>query len=160
MADFSGAQNTVRLSFHGSKIRPGYAPWERDEQGRPKRYRQRLPYTYPCPPDAQVSPVAANGVAQVSVPLDMEAAFLCEEITVQWQGAGTVFVDDFGGRDRRWMDRPVHVGLFGGSGLWPNRLPSPRYLYQGSSLTVTFTDLSAASNRWRVYFHGVKLYEG
>src|SRR5712691_3067173 len=35
-ADFSGVANTVRVSLHGNKVRPGWAPWERDSQGNPR----------------------------------------------------------------------------------------------------------------------------
>src|ERR1051326_5972127 len=54
LADFSGAQNTTRLTFHGNKVRPGHAPYEVDENGRPRKYTRRLPYTYPCPPAPSV----------------------------------------------------------------------------------------------------------
>lgn len=158
-ADFSGAPNTVRFSFHGNKVRPGKPPWEADPDGRPKRYRTRLPYTYAVPADANVAPLAASATIQASAPIDMEADFLCTMVTAQFQGPFTVFVEDGAGRERRWMDTPVHIQNFAGNGLVPMRLPSPRFFYRGGSILVTVNDLSAASNRWRVFFHGVKLYE-
>lgn len=158
-ADFSGVANTVRISFHGNKVRPGFSPWEYDPDGRPKTYRQRLPYTYPMPPDTQVVAIAASATIQASVPIDMEADFLCTHITAQAQGAYTILVEDAAGRERRWMDTPVHIANFAGNGIVPMRLPSPRFFYRGGSILATVNDLSAASNRWRVFFHGVKLYE-
>jgi hypothetical protein len=157
--DFSGAQNTVRISFHGNKIRPGYSPWEYDPDGRPKTYRQRLPYTYAVPPDTNVATISASGTIQAAAPIDMEADFLCTHVTAQAQGAYTVLVEDAAGRERRWMDTPVHINNFAGNGMVPMRLPSPRFFYRGGSILATVNDLSAATNRWRLFFHGVKLYE-
>lgn len=158
-ADFSGAPNTVRVSFHGNKVRPGFSPWEYDPDGRPKTYRQRLPFTYPMPPDTQVAPIGASATIQAAVPIDMEADFLCTHVTAQAQGAYTILVEDAAGRERRWMDSPVHIANFAGNGIVPMRLPSPRFFYRGGSILATVNDLSVASNRWRVFFHGVKLYE-
>lgn len=158
-ADFSGAPNPTRISFHGNKIRPGFSPWEYDPDGRPKTYRQRLPFTYPVPPDTLVAPLAANGTIQSAAPIDMEADFICTHITAQAQGVYTILVEDGAGRERRWMDSPVHISNFAGNGMVPMRLSSPRFFYRGGSILVTVNDLSVASNRWRVLFHGVKLYE-
>lgn len=159
-ADFSGAQNTVRVSFHGNKVRAGYSPWQFDPDGRPKKYARRLPYTYAIPPDANVAPIAASGTVQAAAPLDMEADFLATHVTAQAQGAYTVLMEDAAGRERRWSDTPVHISNFAGNGPVPMKLPSPRFFYRGGSILATVNDLSAATNRWRIFVHGVKLYEG
>jgi hypothetical protein len=158
-ADFSGFTNTVRLSFHGNKVRPGYSPWEYDPDGRPKVYTRRLPYTYALPADANVAALAASATIQASAPIDMEADFLATHVTAQAQGAYTILLEDAAGRERRWSDTPVHISNFAGNGFVPMRLPSPRFFYRGGSILATVSDLSAATNRWRVFIHGVKLYE-
>lgn len=157
-ADFSGLVNTVRLSFHGNKVRPGYAPWERDSAGAPRRYRARVPFKIVLPPDGQTMLVAANASVPVAAPIDIEADFLIHRLTAIHTGAALVTIQDGAGRDRLWMDRAVDLRVLAGNGLFPMILPSPRFIYRGSSILAQIQDTSGAPNRIKLIFHGVKLY--
>ncbi len=157
-ADFSGALNTVRVSFHGNKIRPGAAPWERDENGMPRAYRARVPFKLVLPPDGTTMAVAANATVNPSAPMDMEGDFLVHRITGLHTGAALIQLQDGSGRDRLWQDRAVDFGLMCGNGVFPMILPSPRFVYRGSSVQALIQDTSGALNRLKVILHGEKLY--
>lgn len=158
-ADFSGATNTVRLSFHGNKIRPGHAPYTHHPDGRKRVYRAKVPFVYPLPPDGESFSVGASATLPISVPIDMEADWLVYKLTLQRTGIALATLQDGSGRERQWMDRAVHVDNLGGSGQFPNVLTAPRYIPRGSSINGFITDLSVLTNRVRLYLHGVKLYE-
>ncbi len=158
-ADFSGISNATRFTLHGTKLRPGFAPWERDASGRERRIRVELPFTIVLPPDGQSAVIAANGSAIFNAPVDIEADFLVRRITAIHTGSALVLLQDGAGRDRLWMDRAVDLGLLAGNGLFPNYLPAPRFVYRGASVTATVSDTSGATNRVRIYLAGVKLYE-
>ncbi len=149
-ADFSGLQTDFYLSFHGSKVRPGRAPWDGP-------FRAKVPYVYPITTTGTVS-VPANGSASASIVTDKDAHFVIYKLTGSRTGACTVEIKD-GARDRQWMDATaVHFDNLVGNGHFPNNLPSPRFVYRGSVITVNLTDLSGASNVVEMNFIGVKLY--
>ncbi len=158
-ADFSGVANTVRFTFHGNKVRPGYAPWERDAQGRPRRFRARLPFKLVLPPDGQTMAIAASQSVNVAAAVDLEADFLVLRLTLLHTSTGLIQIQDGPGRDRLWQDRAVSFNNIGGNGVFPNILPSPRFVYRGSSIQAQMQDTSAATNRVKLIFHGVKLYD-
>jgi hypothetical protein len=159
-ADFSGAPNTVRVVFHGNKVRPGFAPWERDENGRPRDYRARIPFTLVLPPDGQTMTIAAGQTANLSAPMDMEGDFLVHRITAIHTGTALLQLQDGSGRDRLWQSRAIDMGTYLGTGIFPMILPSPRFCYRGSSIQAIIQDTSAATNRVKLFFHGEKLYAG
>lgn len=158
-ADFSGAPNTARISFHGNKIRPGYSPWQYKEDGSPRRFRAKLPYVYPLPPDGTNYVLGANQTIPFSAPVDIEADFLVYKIVGVRTGAAMVQLQDGAGRERNWMDRAVHIDNLIGNGLHPNVLPSPRFVQRGSAVVGFIQDISGAQNTVRLYLVGVKLYE-
>lgn len=158
-ADFSGALNATRFSLHGTKLRPGHAPWQVDAAGRPRRWRVRMPYKVVLPPDGQAFTIGANGTLIYNAPIDMEADFLVRRLTAIRTGAALVTMQDGPGRDRQWSDRAVDIGLMFGNGLFPNIMPAPRFAYRGSSITAIVQDTSGATNRVRLYISGDKLYE-
>jgi hypothetical protein len=158
-ADFAGLLNTVRFSLHGTKLRPGWAPWERDADGNPRQWRVRLPFKLVLPPDGMTGSIAANQTAIFNAPIDIEADYIVRRVTAIHTGSALVMVQDGSARDRRWMDRPVDIGLFAGNGLFPNYLPAPRWVYRGSSIAATVTETSGLTNRVRFYISGDKLYE-
>lgn len=157
-ADFSGALNTVRLSLHGNKVRPGWAPWERDAAGQVRRFRARVPFKIVMPPDGTPMAITANATVPLSAPIDLEADYLVERITAIHTGSALVTLQDGPGRDRLWSDRPVDISVIAGDGRFPNILPSPRFVYRGSSIQAQVQDTSAATNRVKFIFSGVKLY--
>lgn len=158
-ADFSGALNPTRLSFHGTKIRPGWAPWQYTEAGQPRRFRARLPFKVILPPDGSTFTVPANGSLNFAAPVDIEADFIVKRLTAQHTGSALILIQDGSGRERQWMDRAVEIGLVAGNGLFPNIFPAPRYVYRGSTVTAVVQDLSGAPNRVRLTLHGNKLFE-
>ena len=161
-ADFSGVANTARLTFHGNKVRPGRSPWKVDpDTGQPRRYRARLPYVYPIPPDGTSFIVPANGTVPIAAPIDMEADFLVSRLTgfATAPTQAQVYLQDSAGRERAWMDRSVNFSCLVGNGFFPNIFPSPRWLPHGSGVTGFFQDLSGAANTIRLYLIGYKLYE-
>lgn len=149
-ADFSGLSYDFRISFHGSKIRPQQAPWA-------KKYKAVVPYVYKISNTNTVT-LAANGTASVSIPTDIDAHFVVRKIVGSRTGPALVTVKD-GARDRQWMDVGVHIDNFIGNGMFPNILPSPRFIYKGSIINTTIQDLSGASNEIEINYIGEKLYE-
>ncbi len=149
-ADFSGNDNTIRITFHGSKIRPGEAPWKRN-------IRAAIPYVYPLNNVGTIS-VDANATTSVSIPLDIDSHFVVNKIVGTRTGAALVTIKD-GARDRQWMDRAVHFDNLVGSGRFPNILPSNRFVQRGAVISVTVQDLSGSANTIEMNFVGTKLYE-
>jgi hypothetical protein len=153
-ADFSGLISTFRLTFHGAKIRPGKAPWDR-------KFKAVVPYVYPINPTGAVPgtvTVAANGVQPTAIPTDNDAHFLVYKVVGTRTGACTLTVKD-GDRDREWMNQAVHFDNFVGNGHFPNILSTPRFVRRGSVIAITLTDLSGAANTVELNLVGVKLYE-
>lgn len=157
-ADFSAALNTVRISFHGNKVRPGFAPWEVDEAGQGRLYRARAPFKLVLPPDGTTMTVPANQTVNYSAPMDMEGDFLVHRITGLHTGAALIQLQDGSGRDRLWQDRAVDFALMCGTGIFPMILPAPRFVYRGSSVQAIVRDTSGAANRLKIILHGEKLY--
>lgn len=149
-ADFSGIQRTLRMSFHGSKLRPGKAPWD-------KKYKAMVPYVYPLPSPGTVT-ISASGSTSAAIVTDNDAHFLIYKIVGARTGSCTLTVKD-GARDRQWMNTATHFDNFVGNGQFPNILPSPRFIPRGSIVAITLNDLSGASNVVEFNLIGVKLYE-
>jgi len=148
-ADFSGLSYDMRVSFHGSKLRQGVAPWN-------KKWRAMVPYVYPMSTTGTVV-LTANGSGSASIATDNDADFMVHKITGARTGACLVTIKDQA-RDRQWMDTPVHFDNLIGNGHYPNILPSPRFIPRGSVVSYSFTDLSGASNTVEINIEGVKLY--
>jgi hypothetical protein len=153
-ADNSGNANLIRLAFHGSKLRPGQAPWDR-------KYRAMIPYVYPLNVSGTVPGtvvVAANDTAAFSVPTDKDGSFLCMKLVGQRTGSALVTIKD-GGRDRQWVDSATHFDNIIGSAGFPCILPSPRYCEKGAVISGSIQDLSGAANTCECDFAGIKIYE-
>lgn len=150
LADFSGLVTSPRVAFHGSKIRPGDAPWDR-------RYRAMIPYVYPISATGTVD-ISANSTLSASIPTDNDAHFLCYKVTGARDGLCTVSLTD-AARDRTWMNQAMQFDNFVGNGMFPNILPSPRFVARGSVVAVALTDLSGATNTVELNLVGFKLYE-
>lgn len=155
-ADNSGASNTIRIAFHGSKLRPGTAPWDR-------KYRAMIPYVYPINTTGTVPGVAviatASDTISAQIPTDKDGAFLCMKISGQLSGDALVTIKD-GARDRQWMDAAVHSRNLVGNSTFPNILPSPRFIQKGAVISTTVQDTSAvANNSVEINYVGVKVYE-
>lgn len=162
-ADNSGVVNNIYLSFHGNKVRSGQAPWTR------KKYRSYVPYVYPIANISSTTSVPSNPVAgtivigannTVSSPIatDSDADFLIFKITGKRTGPALVTIKD-GSTDRQWMDQAMHIDNLIGNGMFPNILPSPRFIERGSVISTSIQDLSGATNSIECTFVGVKLFE-
>ncbi len=150
-ADYSAASNTMRLALHGTKVRPGRAPWDR-------QWRQVIPAIYGFSGGAVT--VAASGTAVGRIEMDMDAHFLVQKITGIRTGEATVTVSE-GARGREWSNTEIHIDNLIGNGSFPNILPNggDRFIERGSTISVNITDVSGISNVIEVNFIGVKLYE-
>jgi hypothetical protein len=146
LSDASGLANSLRMSLHGAKIRPGKAPWNE-----PWRARPEFDYT------TGAVTIAANQTSSVNISINIDAHFLIHKITSTRGGNALITVKD-GATDRQWMNTAVHIDNFAGNGHFPNILPAPRFIYKGSVINVTIQDLSGASNTIRLNFHGEKLF--
>lgn len=145
-SDFSTLSNSIRLSLHGAKLRPGKAPWEESWRATPA-----FDYT------TGLVTISANQTASVNISINIDAHFLIRKITGTRDGTALITVKD-GATDRQWMNTAVHINNFAGSAHFPNILPAPRFIYKGSVINVTIQDLSGASNNIRLNFHGEKLF--
>lgn len=148
-ADFSGIESDFRLAFHGSKIRPGEAPWS-------GKYRAILPYIYSL--TGGTIEIPANGSISVGIPTDQDAHFVVHKMTGTRDGSCTVTIKD-ASRDRQWMNSAVHFDMLIGNGTFPHNLSSPRFIARGSTIAVTLTDLSGSDNTVELNFIGTKIYE-
>lgn len=146
-ADFSGTSRNVRLSLQGNKIRQGTAPWEA------KKYSAQIPMTYTL----NIESLAANNSTTAVVPIDVDSDFMVQKITGIYTGAASLILAD-GGRERWWMDKAVYIDTLVGNGQFPFILTSPRFIYRGSQISVSLSDLSGATNTIRIVFEGVKMY--
>lgn len=143
-ADFSGSSNTVRISFHGCKVRPGTPPYAR-------QYSNKSHHCY----IAQPTTISANQTQNFVISMDNDSDFLISSITGSRSGAALVNVKN---KDSNWMNIPVHFDNFVGNGNFPNILKYPKFLGKGETLTITVQDLSGSNNTVSLYFYGWKLF--
>ncbi|MBT9171330.1 MAG: hypothetical protein DDT18_01704 [Actinobacteria bacterium] len=148
-ADHSGVANTLHLVFHGSKVRPGQAPWSR-------RFRAVIPFVYTFVGGAIT--IAANLSAVFRIETDMDSHFVVQKITGIRSGGALVSISE-GGRDREWSNVPIHIDNLCGNGAFPNILPSNRFIQRGSVISFTIQNLTAAPNTIEICLVGTKLYE-
>lgn len=145
-ADFSGVANSIRMAFHGAKLRVGQAPWDQDWKAKP-------PYTYST---GQIV-IAANQSASVNINIQVDSHFLVEKITGVRTGPALITIKD-SGIGRQWMNSSVHIDNLMGNSQFPNILPAPRLVQRGSSLNITIQDISGAQNTIEMIFDGLKLF--
>lgn len=148
-SDYSGVPNTMRLVFHGAKIRPGKAPWD-------ARFRAQVPVVYGF--DGGVVTVAPNATVTQRIEIDMDAHFLVQKITGIRTGDALININE-GARGKEWSNIPVHIDNMVGNGSFPNILPANRFVIRGSVLTVNIQNLMGINNLIEINIAGVKLYE-
>lgn len=148
-ADFSGAANSIRESFHGAKIRQGKAPWDQEWTARP-------PYDY----TTGSTVISAGNTSSVQISVGIDAHFLVQKIVgIRTSGAPSLVTIRTGGNDRQWMDKAVHFDNLVGNAQFPNVLPAPRLVERGSTISVTIQNLSAVfSGTYEIIFSGLKLF--
>lgn len=145
-ADFSGSTNSLRLALHGHKVRRGKAPWDR-------KFRYRLAFDY-----VVNATVGANNTVVVNVPINIDSHFAVKKISGTRDGSALVTIKD-SGTDRSWMNTPIHINNIMGSGMYPNVLPAPRWIFAGTSISVQIQDTSGMSNQIRMVLSGEKLFD-
>jgi hypothetical protein len=145
-ADFSGAANSVRLAFHGAKLRVGTAPWA-------QQWKAKVPYTYSTGPIT----ISANQSASVNINIQIDSHFLVEKLMAVRTGPALITLKE-SGIGRQWMNTSVHIDNLFGNSQYPNILPAPRIVARGSSLNITIQDISGASNQIELLFDGLKLF--
>jgi len=129
-----------------------------DENGQPRGYRARVPFVIVLPPDGTTMSLGANQTVNLAAPMDMEGDFLVLRVTAIHTGSALIQLQDGSGRDRLWQDAAVDISNLAGNGPFPMILPSPRFVYRGSSIQAQIQETSGATNRVKFFFHGVKLY--
>lgn len=144
-ADESTAVNQIRQTFHGAKLRPGNAPWA-------QRWNAMAFFDYTIE-----IPMAANGSGVGNLAFNIDSHFMVRKLTGTRTGASLITIKD-GASDRQWMDKPVHFDNLFGNSQFPNILPAPRFVYRGSVLNITATDISGLANTLRLTFSGEKLF--
>jgi hypothetical protein len=145
-SDFSGSSNSVRLTFHGAKLRVGQAPWA-------QQWKAKVPYTY----STGSFVVGANQSASININIQIDSHFLVEKLMAVRSGPALVTLKE-SGIGRQWMNTPVHIDNLFGNSQFPNILPAPRIVARGSSLNITIQDISGSSNTIELLFDGLKLF--
>ena len=141
-SDKSGSSNNLRFNIHGNRIMPGNAPYE--------KRKQREHYSFAIDSGS----VSGYGNVTKSFLLDVDAGFLCSKLTGTSTGEGTVFITDI----KPWSSRDVHFYNMVGNAQYGNHLSSRRWLPERTMLQVRFTDISGSTNRFRITFHGERVY--
>lgn len=163
-ADYSGAQNTLRLTFHGAQTKPGVAPWA---QPGLREYQDIL-----IPGDASSPTVAASTTAPISAaPVDTDADYVVLSVSGRRTGAAMLqnLSDQY---DLAWSQGAMHLDTFIGTGgyihrfdmpvlrqdgTW-DRVATPRLIPRGTALTGALQDLSGSNNIINLVLHGYKLF--
>jgi hypothetical protein len=148
-ADFSGATNSIRMAFHGAKIRAGRAPWK-------KNWKAKLSYDY----TTESLSVAAGGTINKQISIQIDSHFLVQKIVgVRNSGAPSLVTIKTGGYDKQWMDKPVHFDNLVGNAQFPNVLPAPRIVERGATINVSIQNLSSVNaGTYEIIFCGLKLF--
>lgn len=159
LADFSGVQNVIDLTYHGDAIRNETVS---DMHGVPlaDRYwvsdlkeKKCVPIVY-----ESTSMVASAGVGEITqgyVNIDDDADFVCTKITGIVTNPGYVIIED-PNRGNFWQNQKTHTGNLFGNGQFSNVLTSPRFVKKNTRLLVTFENNDAGQNTLQLYFHGYK----
>lgn len=167
VADFSGADNTVRVLLSGAQLYPG-PPYEIPtwRWGEPWLAAVRMG---PSVVDDR-GPVPANGVAEFALRLPGDAWFEVHRMTGTVTGPVTVQV--LTNAVREWFRLPVHATLLGfgsatgvydgvagrASAGWPYQITPPKLLPPNTVIVIRVADLSGAPNIVRLSLHGIRRY--
>lgn len=156
-ADYSNAGPTLRMAFHGAKIRPGQAPWDR-------KFRATVPFVYGFTGGTGTGftgglvSIAANGTQSVPISIDIDSHFLVQKIVATRTGDALLNITE-GARGRDWSNAAVHIDNLCGNGAFPNIMFANRFIYKGSVLSVNIQNLLGVANVINIALVGTKLYE-
>lgn len=144
-ADESGVANAIRHTFLGAKLRTGKAPWD-------QRWNAMAHFDYTIQIDMDAD---GSGIGNLAINIDSH--FLVRKLTATRTGTALITIKD-GANDRQWMDKPVHIDNLFGNSQFAHILSAPRFVYRGSVLNITASDLSGSANTLRLTFSGEKLF--
>jgi len=158
VADSSGKSNSLRLYFHGAKIRPGDPPWGVYDNVTKrivmKKYKAVLPFIY----NTGVQTVSGSLSTYTRIEVDNDAHFLIQKITGFSSQAILLDFKDMP-RDISWQNIAIHHEAILGSGDFPNILFANRFIPRGSVISINVQNLSSSQATFEINLIGVKLYE-
>ncbi len=157
-ADASGLANSLRIAFHGAKIRPGECPWGTKQKGQNGYDMRKWNAVLPFPYTTQSQTLAAGATSTVRIEVDTDSHFLVQKITGVAQGDCLVDITE-SASGRAWMNTAVNFGSISGNGQFPNVLFANRFIYRGSVVSINVQDLSGLANNFEIILWGSKLYE-
>lgn len=155
LSDFSGAPNTLDLSYHGIGI---YDSTPFDSSGKPVDYN--IPRAYAPMVIQSDSIIAAAGVGSINegyAVIKEDADFVCTKITGISTGDGYVQIKDTN-RGLDWQQGATRISNLVGNGQFPNVLIAPRFIRANTNLTITWTNNTAPANTLTLFFHGYKRF--
>lgn len=147
-SDFSGAPNTVRISIHGVKLRPGNPPWTDLK----RNYYKDEYFVYPV----QIA-LLANQTSQNAIAADLDADWFITRILCQRTDAALIKFTT-GTSEYEWQDKPVHLDNFSGNIAGYNILPEPKMIQAGTVLSIELSDISGNPNVITLSIEGIKRY--
>ncbi len=134
--------NKLRLALHGNKLYGGEAPYA----NRKEREAASIPI--------DSGSIAAYDTATKVYVLDSDAGFLVSKLTGDRTGSGLISIQDV----RPWSSQDVHFDNMVGNAQFGNNLTAKRWISDRVKLTIRFTDLSGSTNRFKITFHGERVY--
>ncbi len=118
-----------------------------------------LPYAYACSnTSAQSNAVGALATVENSIKISADAAFIATKITGTSTGDYLVSIR-MAGSDRVLMNQSIHSAALVGTAERPSILPKPLLIQANSTVNMTYTDLSNATNEIYFTFIGFKVYD-
>ena len=157
MADYSNAGPNIRLAFHGAKVRPGQAPWDR-------RFRATVPFVYGFAAGtgtgftSGLPSIAASSTKTVPISIDIDSHFLVQKIVAVRTGDALVSINE-GARGRDWTNAAIHIDNLCGNGAFPNIMFANRFIFRGSVVNFNIQNLLGIANVIDIALIGTKLYE-
>lgn len=148
LADFSAAPNTVRVSFHGVKMRDGNHP----SLDLKRNYIRDEAFAFPV----QVS-LTANQIIQNPIAIDLDADWYIYRILATRTGGATIaLTNTISAAD--WQNVAVNLDNFTGNAAGHLILPEPKFVQANSALNIQLADLSGNPNTINLTIEGIKRY--
>lgn len=117
-----------------------------------------LPYGYACSNTiTQGNAVTALATVENSIKISADAAFIATKITGTSTGDYLVTIR-MAGSDRVLMNQAIHSAALVGTAERPSILAKPLLIQANSTVNMSYTDLSNATNEIYFTFLGFKVY--
>jgi hypothetical protein len=156
LSDFSVAQNTIDLTYHGVAIYPN-API--DIAGKPVNLEEKravAPITYSSDVISVTAGVGGLGNGQMTFLPDSD--FVCTKLTGILGGTTPdVYVEIHdAGRMIDWQQGKTRIGNLIGNGQFPHILTAPRFVMANSNLNIKVTNNTGNAATLQLFAHGYK----